>query len=323
TDLNFKPIEGDNMESEIKLMNLNEWAMLIILSILWGGSFFFVGVAVKELPPLTIVALRVTMASFTLLAIVYLSGQKLQMGRKFWFPFLAMALLNNVIPFSLIVWGQTQIASGLASILNATTPLFTVIVAHLFTSDEKMNSKKIFGVTIGFAGVVILTGYEALAGIGGTIYGQLAVLGAAISYSFAGIYGRRFSKIGIKPIITSTCQVTASSIILIPIALLVEKPLTLPIPGLEVWLAVIGLAVLSTALAYILYFRILATAGATNVLLVTLLIPVSAILLGITFLGEQMELKHLLGMGLIGLGLLSIDGRVFKWSRTFRFGIVK
>lgn len=304
------------MEHEIKSMNHSEWFMLIILSILWGGSFFFVGVAVKAIPPLTIVSLRVALASLTLFAVVHFSGLRLPIRRDVWIAFFGMSLLNNVIPFSLIVWGQTHIASGLASILNATTPLFTVIAAHIWTRDEKMTSMKVLGVVIGFSGVIIMIGYEALAGLGGSIYGQFAVLGAAVSYSFAGIYGRRFRHLGIKPIVTATGQVTASSVILIPTALLVENPFTIPSPGLEVWSAIMGLAVLSTAIAYILYFRVLATAGATNVLLVTLLIPVSALLLGTTFLGEQFELKHLFGMGLISLGLLSIDGRVFKLARV-------
>jgi drug/metabolite transporter (DMT)-like permease len=303
------------MEPEVKSMNHSEWVMLIVLSILWGGSFFFVGVAVKALPPLTIVALRVTLASITLLSVVHFLGFRFPMRREVWIAFLGMSLLNNVFPFSLIVWGQTHIASGLASILNATTPLFTVIAAHVWTRDEKMNPMKVFGVAIGFAGVVIMIGYEALTGLGGSIYGQFAVLGAAVSYSFAGIYGRRFRLLGITPIVTATGQVTVSSVILVPLALFIEKPFTLPSPGLEVWAAISGLAVLSTALAYILYFRVLATAGATNVLLVTLLIPVSAILLGTAFLGEQLELKHLFGMGLISIGLLSIDGRVFKLVR--------
>ena len=237
-------------------------------------------------------------------------------NRKVWSAFFGMCILNNVIPFSLIVWGQQHIASGLASILNATTPLFTVIAAHILTRDEKMTMLKMLGVTIGFTGVVIMIGYEIFGGVGKSIYGQLAVLGAAVSYSLAGIYGRRFHQLGIKPMVTATGQVTASSVLLIPMALLIEKPFQLPVPGLEVWLAVAGLAVISTALAYILYFRILATAGATNVLLVTLLIPVSAILLGTVFLGEILEIKHLIGMGLISIGLLAIDGRVFRSVRT-------
>ena len=304
------------MEPEVKTMSLFEWLLLIILSILWGGSFFFVGVAVKVLPPLTIVALRVTLASIILLTVVYVTGLRIPVNRKVWGAFFGMCLLNNVIPFSLIVWGQQHIASGLASILNATTPLFTVIAAHILTRDEKITMLKMLGVIIGFAGVAIMIGYEAFGGVGKSIYGQLAVLGAAVSYSLAGIYGRRFHQLGIKPMVTATGQVTASSVLLIPMALLIEKPFQLPVPGLEVWLAVAGLAVISTTFAYILYFRILATAGATNVLLVTLLIPVSAILLGTVFLGETLEIKHLLGMGLISLGLLAIDGRVFRLVRT-------
>lgn len=306
------------MEAEIKAMGPSEWGMLIILSILWGGSFFFVGVAVKALPPLTIVSLRVSLASLTLLAVVHFLGYKLPKKREIWLAFLGMCLLNNVVPFSLIVWGQTQIASGLASILNATTPLFTVIVAHFFTQDEKINAKKIFGVTVGFTGVAIMLGYNTVTGIGGSVFGQLAVLAAAISYAFAGIYGRRFGQLGIKPIVTATGQVTVSGLILTPIAVLFEKPFTLSAPGLDVWLSIIGLAVISTALAYILYFRILATAGATNVLLVTLLVPLSALLFGIVFLGEQIEIRHFIGMGLISIGLLSIDGRVFVLIREGR-----
>jgi drug/metabolite transporter (DMT)-like permease len=316
------------MTSEVKAMSLFEWLLLIILSILWGGSFFFVGIAVEVLPPFTIVALRVSLAAIALLIVVHVTGLRMPTDRKVWLAFFGMGILNNVIPFSLIVWGQTHIGSGLASILNATTPLFTVMAAHFLTQDEKMTKLKMTGVAIGFSGVVIMIGTEALGGQGESIYGQFAVLGAAISYSLAGIYGRRFRQMGIKPLVTASGQVMASTVLLLPTALIVEQPFTLPMPGLEVWSAIAGLAVFSTAFAYILYFRILATAGATNVLLVTLLIPVSAILLGTTFLSEQFEVKHLLGMGLIGIGLLSIDGRLFKiiqnkiWIKTGKTHVV-
>ena len=297
------------MKVDAKPMSQYEWMLLIILSIVWGGSFFFVGVAVEALPPLTIVALRVSLAASALLAVVYFTGLKMATNPKVWVSFVFMGILNNVIPFTLIVWGQTHIASGLASILNATTPLFTIVAAHFLTKDEKMTSNKIVGVIIGFTGVVIMLGHEALGGLGDSVFAQLAILGAAISYSFAGIFGRRFARAGIKPVVTATGQVTASSLLLIPLAIFYDKPFTLPMPGLEIWLAVLGLALVSTAFAYILYFRILSTAGATNLLLVTLLIPVSAILLGTAILGEQLELKHFVGMGLISIGLLSIDGR--------------
>ena len=300
------------MKSDVKQMSRYEWLLLINLSIVWGGSFFFVGVAVEALPPLTIVALRVSLATIALLAVVHFSGLRMPTSPKIWVAFIIMGVLNNVTPFSLIVWGQTHIASGLASILNATTPLFTIVAAHLLTKDEKMTSNKIVGVIIGFAGVVIMIGHEALGGLGDSVFAQLAVLGAAISYSLAGIFGRRFAQSGIKPVVTATGQVTASSLLLIPLAVFYDKPFTLPMPGLEIWLAILGLALISTAFAYILYFRILSTAGATNLLLVTLLIPVSAILLGTAVLGEQLELKHMLGMGFISIGLLSIDGRAVQ-----------
>ncbi len=304
------------MKSDVKTMSRYEWLLLIILSIVWGGSFFFVGVAVEALPPLTIVALRVSLATFALLAVVHFTGLRMPTNLKIWAAFILMGILNNVIPFTLIVWGQTHIASGLASILNATTPLFTIVAAHFLTENEKITSNKILGVIIGFAGVVIMFGHEALGGLGDSVFAQLAVLGAAISYSLAGIFGRRFTQAGIKPVVTATGQVTASSLLLIPLAVFYDKPFTLPIPGFEIWLAVLGLALISTAFAYILYFRILSTAGATNLLLVTMLIPVSAILLGTAVLGEQLELKHMLGMGLISIGLLSIDGRAVKIFRS-------
>ena len=297
------------MEPDARPMSQYEWLLLTILSIVWGGSFFFVGVAVEALPPLTIVALRVSLAALALLAIIHFTGLRLPTSPKIWGAFVFMGILNNVIPFTLIVWGQTHIASGLASILNATTPLFTIIAAHFLTRDEKMTGPKIIGVIIGFAGVVVMIGLEALGGVGNSVGAQLAILGAAISYSLAGIFGRRFAQSGIKPVVTATGQVTASSLLLIPLAVLFDKPFTLPMPGIEIWSAVLGLALISTAFAYILYFRILSTAGATNLLLVTLLIPVSAILLGTTVLGEQLELKHAVGMGLISIGLFTIDGR--------------
>lgn len=300
------------MKSEIKSMNPHEWLLLIILSIVWGGSFFFVGVAVEALPPLTIVALRVSLATLALLAVVYFTGLRMPTDPEVWVAFILMGILNNVIPFTLIVWGQTHIGSGLASILNATTPLFTIVAAHFLTKDEKMTNLKIVGVIIGIGGVVIMIGHEVLVGIGDSVFAQLAVLGAAISYSLAGIFGRRFAQSGIKPVVTATGQVSASSILLIPLAVFYDKPFTLPMPGFEIWLAILGLALISTAFAYILYFRILSTAGATSLLLVTMLIPVSAILLGTAVLGEQLELKHMLGMGLISVGLLSIDGRVVQ-----------
>lgn len=291
-------------------MSLGSWLTLIVLSVLWGGSFFFVGVAVDALPLLTIVILRVGLAAIALNVVVIALGQRLPMEPRVWWAFIGMGLLNNMVPFTLIVWGQSHIASGLASILNAATPLFAVVVAHLLTSDERLTARRVIGVVLGFVGVVIVIGPSVLSGLGVNVLAQLAVLGAALSYALAGVFGRRFARWGITPLVAATGQVSASTVLLLPLALWVDRPWLLAAPGIEIWGAIVGLALLSTALAYILYFRILATSGATNILLVTFLIPVSAILLGALILGEQLAVSHFVGIGVIGLGLAAIDGRI-------------
>lgn len=298
-------------------MTASEWAMLVGLSILWGGSFFFSRVALAALPPFTLVALRVGLAAFVLNLVLVLSGTRLPRGRAVWLAFLGMGLLNNAVPFSLIVWGQTQIASGLAAILSATTPLFTVVIAHLATNDERMTGHRLAGVVIGLIGVAVMVGPDALAGLGSAFVAQLAVLGAALSYACASIFGRRFRRMAIAPLTVATGQVTASTLLILPIALWVDAPWILPVPSPAVWGAVLGAALLSTALAYIVFFRILATAGATNISLVTFLIPVSAILLGALVLGERLDPRHVIGMALIASGLAAIDGRVLR-SRSRR-----
>jgi drug/metabolite transporter (DMT)-like permease len=236
--------------------------------------------------------------------------------RNAWLAFFGMGLLNNVIPFSLIVWGQTQIASGLASILNATTPLFTVLVAHVLTADERLSRARLVGVLLGIAGVVVMIGPAAVAELGRDVLAQLAVLAAALSYACAGVFGRRFKRMGVAPLATAAGQVSASSLLILPLALMVDRPWTMPVPGVAALAAILGLALLSTALAYYLFFRILAAAGAVNLLLVTFLIPISAILLGCLVLGEALTLAQVAGMALIGAGLAAIDGRLPTALRT-------
>ncbi|MET0366751.1 MAG: DMT family transporter [Methylobacterium sp.] len=301
-----------------RTMSTPEWAMLLSLSVLWGGSFFFTHVALSALPPLTLVVLRVGLAALILNAVMPVLGLAMPRGIEVWTAFLFMGLLNNVVPLSLIVWGQTHIASGLAAILNATTPLFAVLVAHVGTSDERMTGKRLAGVLVGLAGVVVMVGPVVLSGFGTNLLAQVAVLGAALSYACAGVFGRRFRRMGVPPLATAAGQVTASTILLLPIVLMVDRPWTLAMPGASVWGAIAGAAALSTALAYVLYFRILATAGATNLLLVTFLIPVSAILAGTLALGESLDPRHGLGMALIGCGLAAIDGRLLAMGRHRR-----
>jgi drug/metabolite transporter (DMT)-like permease len=295
-----------------KTMTASDWALLAVLSIVWGGSFLFVGVAVRELPPLTIVALRVVTAALTLLLVLKLMGVDLPRTRQAWAAFLGMSILNNVIPFTLIVWGQSHIASGLASILNATTPLFTVIVAHYLTTDERLTGQRLAGVIVGFVGVAVMIGAAAFASLDASILAQLAVLGAALSYGFSGVFGRRFKTMGIPPLATAAGQVTVSSAILLPTALIVDHPWTLAMPSTGAILSLAALGLVSTAFAYLIFFHLLARAGATNVGLVTFLIPVSAILLGVLVLGETLAMRHIIGMALIGAGLILIDGRLIS-----------
>ncbi|MGE0751240.1 MAG: DMT family transporter [Variibacter sp.] len=303
-----------------RVMGGREWTLLLVLALLWGGSFFFNGVAVRELPSFTLVWLRVVVAALTLLLTLRVLGRRMPRGRQIWVALFGMGLLNNVLPFFLIAWGQHAIASGLASILNATTPLFTVLVAHLLTPDEKLTALKGAGVAIGLVGVTVMIGPDALGGLGTDTLAQLACLGGALIYAFAGIYGRRFQRMGVPPLATAAGQVVASSVMLFPLMLLVDRPWALAPPHMATWAAVVGVGVLSTALAYVLYFRILAVAGATNLLLVTFLIPVSAILLGALVLGEVLLPRQFLGMALIGAGLVAIDGRMPRMIARARLG---
>jgi drug/metabolite transporter (DMT)-like permease len=286
------------------------WGMLVLLSMVWGGTFFFQEIAVRELPVFSIVAVRVMIAAAILMALVAFSGERLPRDWKIWRALFFLALINNVIPFCLIVWGQKEIASGLASILNATTPIFTVLVAHFATTDEKITGAKTIGVLAGFVGVAIVLGIDLLEGIGTAVIAQLAVLGAALAYGFGAIFGRKFRAMGLSANVTATGQLMASCVPLIPMALAVDAPWSLPAPGIDTIAALIGLGSVSTALAYYLYFRILDKAGATNLVLVTFLIPISALGLGIFILGEVLLIQHIVGLLCIGIGLAAIDGRL-------------
>jgi drug/metabolite transporter (DMT)-like permease len=290
-----------------------EWLLLLLLSLVWGGSFFFNRVLVVELRPFTIVFFRVGLAALALLALLRVTGRHLPRSAAIWRDFFIMGMLNNLIPFGLIVWGQTQIASGLAAILNATTPLFAALIVHYSSQDarDRLTGNKLLGVAIGLAGVVLIVGPATLSGLGANLAAQLAVLGAAVSYGFASSFGRRFRAAGVPPVVAATGQVSASSIMTFPLMLAIDRPWELPdLPGPAIWAALIGLALLSTSLAYLIYFRLLAGAGAVNVVLVTLLIPPSALLLGALAFAERLDWHELLGMGVILAGLVVIDGRL-------------
>lgn len=290
-------------------IDARDWSLLAALSVLWGGSFFFNGVVLRELPPFTLVLLRVAIAALILLPVLHAHRLAFPKGWTGWRPFFLVALFNNVLPFSLIVTGQTYIPSGLASILNATTPLFTVLVMAA-AGEEKLIARRVAGVIVGLIGVAVLRGD----GIGferGQGVGILLCLAAALSYGISALIARR-GLADSPPLATATFQLMASSLMMAVVAGMFERPWQLPMPGVVTWLAAFGLAALSTALAYIVFFQILRRSGATNVMLVTLLVPVTAILLGAFVLGEQISLREIIGAFVIGSALLLIDGRVLR-----------
>ncbi|WP_315832488.1 DMT family transporter [Bradyrhizobium prioriisuperbiae] len=290
------------------------WGRLGLLSVLWGGSFFFNGVAVRDLPPLTIVFVRVALAAVLLWPVLEFAGLKLPSSIAGWWPFIGMGLLNNVIPMSLIVTGQTEIAAGMASVLNATTPIFSVLVLAA-SGDERLTMPRIAGVICGFAGVVVLRG--AMFAAPGETVGMTLCVVAALSYGLAGLWGRR-KLAGVPPLVAAAGQLTASGVMMAVLAAAVEHPWQLPVPGIATWLSLLGLASLSTAFAYILFFQILARSGATNVMLVTLLVPITAILLGYLVLGERLGAREVLGALMIASALLIMDGRILRMVRRER-----
>jgi len=290
-------------------MGLREWSLLVLLSALWGASYFFFKELLSELPTLTIVFARLGLAAVLLNIFVLARGGALPRDAKRWLEFFVMGFLNNALPFVLLVWSETKISSGLASILNATTPVFSVLIAHFYSADERLSWHKGFGVFFGLLGVLVLTGPSMAVNAGsGELLPQLACLFTALIYAIAGIYGRRFKDL--PALSVATGQLTASAAMLLPFVLFFDHPWNLPNPSLQAWQAIIGLAVLSTAFAYVIFFRLLASAGATNVLLVTLLVPISAVVLGVLFLHEAFTLQTLAGMALIAAGLAAIDGRL-------------
>ncbi len=283
------------------------WMLLVLLALLWGGSFAFNELALQQMGPVTIVTWRVAGGCVALWLAAGLLGVRVPLDGRIWAGFFVLGLLNNIVPFFLIVWGQARIDSGLASILNATTPMFSLVLAHLVTADERINTRRVVGLVCGLLGIVVLVGPGVLSEVGVSWLGQAAVLGAGLSYAAAGVFGRRFR--GIEPMVLALGMLTASSVIALPIAFVLEEPWTLPSQAI-VWLALLGLAVPGAAIAYVLYYRILASAGATNLMLVTLLIPFAAIFLGVTFLGEAVSGAMVVGGALVLAGLAVIDGKL-------------
>jgi drug/metabolite transporter (DMT)-like permease len=293
-------------------MNRSDWLIIGVLALIWGGAFFFIGVAVRHVPPLTYVWLRLTIAAAAMWMFLRFGGHSLDLPRQVWASIVLLAVLNNALPFALFGWGQTHIASGLASILNATTPIWGVVVAHFLTHDERMSPRKIAGVLLGFGGVATMIGPSLLSSLGTNALAQLACVTASLSYAIAAVWARRFRRIGVSPLSVTTGQLTAGAAIMLPLSLIVDHPWQLAMPPLSALGAIVALALLCTAFGYVLYFRLIDRAGATNALLVTLMVPPTAILLGALFLNETLAPQDFFGLGLIALGLAAIDGRLLS-----------
>jgi len=285
-----------------------QWLFLIALSILWGGSFLFVGIAIADLPPLTIVLARVAIAALLLLPLLPANGLTVPRAAAEWRPFLVMAILNNVIPFTLIATAQREVTSGLASVLNATTPLFTLLITHAFSGEEKLRANQLAGVLVGILGIAVLTGPEAIFGRTSSLLGMALCIAACLSYGFAAHWGRRLR--ATPPLLSAFCQLVCSTVVLAILAGAIDRPWLLQTPSPRTAVAILGLAALSTSLAYVIFFHILSVSGASNVMMVTLLIPVSGILFGVHFLDEPLVARHAAGALVIGCGLLLVDGRL-------------
>ena len=294
-------------------MTPREWGLLILLSFIWGGAFFLAAFSLREVNFYALTFLRVFIAALTLGLLALFLRASFPKGAGEWSRLALLSLFSTAMPFTLLYWAQTHIASGLAAILNAMTPIFTILIAHIFTQDERMDARRFMGVLAGIAGVAVIVGPSAIGHVGSNAWAEAAVLGAGCCYAIAGVYGRRFK--GQSPVTLSFAQMVFASAVLLPVMLMSGPVLHVEAPSLTVIAAVIALGALSTGLAFVMFFRILASAGATNAALVTLLVPVSAILLGVMILGESITWRQFAGLALIVFGLIINDGRLLQFLR--------
>ncbi len=291
-----------------KTISPQAWAALFALAFIWGGSFVSVRIALDEIGPLTAVAHRTGWAMVLLWVYILYRKFPLPHQPRIWLAFLVMGALNNVVPFSLMAWGQLYIESGLTSILNAATSVFGVVLAAMFFADERLTPRRFIGVLIGFLGVAIAIGLSSFASLDLRSLGQLAVIGGTLSYAIAGIWARKMLS-ELKPQVAATGMVTGATLIMIPLAWIIEGPFRFDLSPV-VWGAIAYYAIVATALAYLLYYYVLQRAGSGNLMLVTLLVAPVAIVLGAVILGEELQLRAYLGFAVLAVGLLILDGRV-------------
>jgi drug/metabolite transporter (DMT)-like permease len=289
-------------------MSPRTWLLMMLLGLIWGGTFFLSEILLLEMTPFQIVFHRVSIAAIIMVIYITWRGKRLPRDKRSWFALAIMGLLNNAIPFSAIVFGQQYITGGLAAILNSTTAFFGVMLAGLFFKDERLTFRRLIGVIMGILGVAIIIGMDVLSHLSLTSIGQLLIIVSSISYAFAGIWGRlQVKNLGVE--VTATGMLISSSVWMLILATIVEG-FPLEALSLRSTAAILTFSVVCTAVAYLLYFAILSAAGAANLTLVTIIIPPFALMLDAFALGEWVTGQQLLGFAIIASGLLVISGKL-------------
>lgn len=291
-----------------------EWGLIVLQSMLWGSSYFFIAIARPELPAFTIAVLRLLPAIALLLVIVLPLGYRLPATWAEWRMFVAFSVINSTLPFVLVVWGQSQFSGGMAAVFNATAPLFGVFLAHLLTHDEKLSFNKVAGILVGIGGVAVLTGADLGQASGASVLARLALISAPLCYVLANIYARRRLG-GYDPFVIATMQSVGGLPSALLLAIVVDQPWSLPMPSLAALAAVFGMGTLGMGLASLCHYTVLRRAGTTNALVVTLIMPLTPILLGGFFLGDRLSVTDMIGAGIIAAALLLIDGRILHALR--------
>jgi drug/metabolite transporter (DMT)-like permease len=301
-------------------MGGTEWALLVTQSMLWGSAFFFAELVVKELPPLTIAAFRLMPAAFIVVAVCFALGSRLPVTFTEWRRFIPFAAFNSAVPFFLVLWAQREVTGGVAALFNASAPVFGVFLAHALTHDEKITAGRLAGIFMGLLGIGVLVGEDLVSGSSSALLPKLALLAAALCYALSSVGARVYLR-NYTPYTIAAGQLTGALALTLPIALLVDQPWTLPVPSWTAVGAIAWLGIFSSALAALCYFNILHRAGATSALLVTLLLPLTPIVLGAVFLGEMLTVREMIGGLIICAALVLIDGRLFRrWLRGLRKG---
>lgn len=288
-------------------MTLRNFSWLLLLAVLWGPSFLFIKVAVQEIPPITLANLRVGIAALILYVILRAKGRKLPRSREMWRHFIIAGFFANALPFALFSWGEIYVDSALASILNGTTPLFTILFAHFFIPEDRITPPKLLGTFIGFIGLVLLVGPSFLQGAEATFWGLLAIIGAAVCYGISIVYIKIYMAT-LPPFVAPTGQLLTATLILLPLSIFVENPFVMPLPSWQATSSLLALAIFGTAIAFIVYYHIVDSSSATHLSMITYLVPIFGIFLGVVFLNEKIGWTAYIGCLFILLGVMVANG---------------